>query len=77
MRSRRAGKVSATVKIEKHGIAGRWAFEAFAGDTAEVRGRNSDCGRNFAGIEAKDFARDAIAPHTFQTALDAPLHYPD
>jgi hypothetical protein len=77
MRLRRAGKVSATMKIEKHGIARRWAFEAFAGDTAEVRGRNSDCGRNLVGIGVKDLARDTKVPHAFQTALDAPFHNPD
>jgi hypothetical protein len=43
MRLRRARKVSATVKIEKYGTARRRALEAFAWDTAEVRGRDLYC----------------------------------
>ena len=77
MRLCRATKVSAAVKIEEHDIAGRCAFDAFAGNAAEVYGRNLNCWRNSVGIGTKDAARDAIIAHALQTALDAPFDDPN
>jgi len=77
VRLRRTGKVAATVKIEKHDVAGRRAFKPFAGDTTETSRRDFDCWRNFVGIGVQDFARDAKIPHTFQTTLNAPFNDPD
>src|SRR6266704_962096 len=77
MRLCRATKVSAAVKIEEHDIAERWAFDAFAGNAAEVYGRNLNCWRNSVGIGTKDAARDAIIAHALQTALDAPFDDPN
>ena len=76
MSLRRAGEVSAAVKIQEDVFARRWTLNAFAGDSTEMRGRNLDGGWNFVGIGAEDFAGDAIVPNTFQTALDAPFNDP-
>src|SRR5205814_5837356 len=54
----RAAKISSAVKIEKHSVARRRTFEAFTGNTAEMRGRNLNCWRNLVGIGAKNLARD-------------------
>src|SRR5258708_37418857 len=67
------GKEPPAVKIKEHDVAWRGALEPFAGDTAEMSGRDLDYWRNFVGIGVKDFARDAKISHAFQTAFDPPF----
>jgi hypothetical protein len=65
MSLRRAAEVSSAMQIKEHDIARSSAFEAFARNPAEMSGSNLDTRRNFVGIGAKDFARDAVIAHAF------------
>jgi hypothetical protein len=76
MSFRGAGEIAAAVQIEEHRVTRRRALDAFAGDTTEMSRRDLDCGWNLVRIRAQDFARDAIVPYAFQTALNAPFDDP-